>query len=273
MPELPEVHTITTDLKRYAQGADIVDVSFVNDYLPVSDSTYLIANTKGHRIDEVTRIAKNIVLKLSSKHFLTVHLAMTGKLLLRGETTPPDPHMRMVLNVKKNDKAFQLRYCDMRMFGKITIYHEADKHLLDAKYGPEPLDEKLTDIEFLTRLQSKKTNIKNVLLDQSIIAGLGNVYATDALFMAGINPQTNTKDITLRQAKKLLEACREILKEGIKHRGISMSDYVDLLGNKGSQQNFFRIYKKDICPTCKSAVEFIQLNTRGTYFCPKCQQL
>jgi formamidopyrimidine-DNA glycosylase len=159
------------------------------------------------------------------------------------------------------------------MFGKIAAVGAKSIQNLIGKYGPEPINTVLTAEKFHEIIKSKKTNIKNVLLDQTVVSGLGNIYATDALFLAGINPGTNTANITLEKSKKLMEACREILLEGIKNRGSTLPDkaYVDIFGKEGKQQNFFRIYMKEKCPVCNSKVTFTKLNGRGTYYCTVCQ--
>jgi formamidopyrimidine-DNA glycosylase len=134
--------------------------------------------------------------------------------------------------------------------------------------------EDITPETCLTRLRSKNTIIKTALLEQSIVAGLGNIYATDALWLAKIHPETKTQSLMPEQVQILLNSAKEILLEGIKHRGSTLPDeaYVDIFGKPGSHQNYFRIYGKTYCPDCKTKVEYKKLNGRGTYFCPKCQK-
>lgn len=271
MPELPEVQTIVNDLKKYAVNAEITDVVIERTYNVIPGNDQLIANTKGHIITDVRRIAKNIVMEVSSGHSLVIHLAMTGRLLLRKPEHQPEPHERVRLILTKKENVFHLRFADMRKFGKVQLIHNNGLNVFTEKYGPEPVEPGLTPEKFLELLTSKKTVVKNVLLDQQIISGLGNVYATDALWMAGIHPETPTKNLNLNHAERLLSASREILNEGIKNRGISMSDYVDLFEKKGSQQNFFRIYRKEECPICKNKTTFKKIGGRGTYYCETCQ--
>jgi formamidopyrimidine-DNA glycosylase len=158
------------------------------------------------------------------------------------------------------------------MFGKVQLISKAATHKLSTKVGPNPLDTSLSAKYFHTILKSKKSNIKNVLMDQEKISGLGNVYATDALWIAQIHPTRTTSSITQEESQKLLEACREILNEGIKNRGLTISDYVDAFGKPGFQQNFFRIYQRQMCKRCNLPSQTITLNTRTTYFCPNCQK-
>lgn len=271
MPELPEVHTITTDLESILKNALITSIVITSTYSVEPSNEHFVSVVSGSKILTFERVAKNIIIKLDSNHSILIHLAMTGKLLIRKPKHLPDPHLRTLFNLVKNNKEVQLRFCDMRMFGRVKLLTNVEYTELRHKYGPEPIDENLSVADFYKALKSKKTNIKNVLLDQSIIAGLGNVYATDALWLAKIHPETNTQTITLEQATELLQASRDILNEGIKNRGISMSDYVDAFGRKGNQQNYFRIYQQDRCFRCAAKSEFITLNGRGTYFCPLCQ--
>jgi formamidopyrimidine-DNA glycosylase len=273
MPELPEVHTITKDLARYAENSIIKEVKVNSEYKKVTNVEDLKRRLVNNKVTTVSRIAKNIILELSSGEYIVVHLAMTGRLLLRKQGHPADGWERVSITLEKKGNIFELRYCDMRMFGKFDVLNQSEFNNLLSKYGPEPLNPNLTDEQFLNILISKKSSIKNVLLDQSKIAGMGNAYVTDALWIAKIHPTTHTTKLTKKDATNLLKASREMLNEGIKNRGISMSDYVDLFGKKGNQQNFFRIYSKTICTKCNNKVEFIKINNRGTYFCPECQPL
>lgn len=273
MPELPEVHTITQDIKKHVVGTNIVNVTISQAYNALPQNDLFVASVQNTHIIDATRIGKNIILKLSNNSYLGFHLAMTGRILLRKVNYPKDKWLRVSFILKKNNKQYELRFCDMRMFGKVFLIPQNSIENFNDQYGPDPLNETLTPDAFHKILTSKNTNIKNVLLDQSLISGLGNAYATDALWLAKIHPETKTKDISLKHAQNLFTACKELLTEGIKHRGISMSDYVDLFGKKGEQQKYFRIYKKEKCTRCNIKVSFKKLNGRGTYFCSNCQVL
>jgi formamidopyrimidine-DNA glycosylase len=200
---------------------------------------------------------------------------MTGRVLIRDPKEKKDKWVKVLLQIKKDDDVKHLRFADMRMFGRAELMSPESFVKLAEKYGPEPLDAKVGPQEFLDLLQSKRSNIKNVLLDQKIISGLGNIYATDALFIAKVHPETQTEDLTPEIAKKLLNAARSILEEGIKNRGATLPDrmYVDAFGKSGKQQKYFRIYMKEICPECETKVVFKKIAGRGTYFCPECQVL
>ncbi len=270
MPEFPEVYTIIQDLKKYLTGATITDVQTIAGYSIKGEVENPQKALEGLEILNVVQAGKQIVFELKSVD-LVFHLAMTGKLLIRSIGFKADPHTRIVFTLLKNGKTLELRFIDVRMFGKAQLQDKnATKKLINS-LGPSPLDENLSDKYFYTILRSKKTTIKNVLLDQNKLAGLGNVYATDALWIAKIHPTRLTQSITMEDATNLLAACREILAEGIKNRGLTISDYVDALGKPGNQQNFFRVYRQETCKRCSSNIQTITMNTRTTYFCPTCQ--
>ena len=275
MPELPEVHTISQDIKKNIVGFEIKNIQIDKNYRIPDEQKSKLAKLKGKKIKDSHRIAKNIVLEISENEFLVFHLAMTGRILLRSDKEEKDKWVKVVFEISKNGKNMYLKFCDMRQFGKINVLDRAQLAFLENKYGIDVLKQEITPEEFLKRLKSKKTTIKNVLLDQSIISGLGNIYATDTLFLSKINPKTSTQNLSLEQSEKILKNSRVILKEGIKNRGSTLADkmYVDIFGKSGSQQNYFRIYGKNICPVCNSKTVFEKINGRGTYYCPTCQPL
>ncbi len=275
MPELPEVHTISQDLKNNVVGFEIKNIQTANNYRIPDDQKKKLLKLKGKKIKDSQRIAKNIVLKISENEYLVFHLAMTGRILLRSDKDESDKWVKIVFEITKNNKTMYLKFCDMRQFGKVRVLSKDELELLQNKYGIDILNQDISAEEFLKLLKSKKSTIKNVLLDQKIISGLGNIYATETLFLSKINPKTSTQDLTLKQSEEILKNSREILKEGIKNRGSTLSDkmYVDIFGKSGSQQNHFKIYGKNICPVCNSKTMFEKINGRGTYYCPTCQPL
>lgn len=274
MPELPEVHTITHDLKKFVRGNVISFVEIRSGYKVLPGNKKFVDAVAGNKISGIRRIAKNIVMELEEGNAVLVHLAMTGRLLLRQPGFRDDKWERVVFGLA-GEKEYELRFCDMRTFGKIELLDAEGLQMLEKKYGPEPLNENLSASDFYNALISKNTNIKNALLDQKIISGMGNIYANDALWMAKIHPETRTADLTESMAERLLDSSREILTEAIKNRGSTLGDrmYIDLLGREGSHQEHFRIYSREVCPECGFTVEFMKLNGRGTFFCPGCQQL
>jgi formamidopyrimidine-DNA glycosylase len=274
MPELPEIHTIASDLKKNIEGFVIKGVEIENGYKVNPSNEMFAQRIVGASVDKVARIGKNIVLKLNSDNFITFHLAMTGRILLKDPKLPKDPHQKVQLSLSNNEKNLAIRFCDARMFGKVGVWSGQEIKKLKDKYGPDVIMQEISPTDFLERLKSKNTAIKNALLEQTIVAGLGNIYATDALWMARIHPETKTRELDIERATDLLKSAKEILTEGILHRGSTLPDeaYVDIFGRPGSHQNHFRIYGKTHCPICKSKVDYKKINGRGTYFCPNCQK-
>ena len=255
----------------------------------------------GKKIQDVMRIAKTIVIELKKETpwdkespskdsaetlFLVFHLAMTGRLLLRDKNDKVDPWTRLVFSFKKESPleppleqrrllSKELRFCDSRMFGFVKLLSGEQLEIHRKKYGPDALDPNLTVRKFLDNLRKKKTAVKRALLEQNLIAGVGNIYANDSLWMAKIHPETLTNELTEVQASDLLRSLREILEESITHRGSTLGDkmYIDLYGREGTHQNHFRIFGKngEPCPRCGEKIEFAEIGGRGTFFCPKCQ--
>jgi len=273
MPELPEVHTIVTDLNKHLIGFVIQSVKVKNNFKTNPKQNEFKKNLINKKINGITRISKNIVFELSDETFLIFHLAMTGRLLIRKPEHPSDDWERIVIALTRNGKAGQLRFCDMRMFGKAEVIKKDLIKDLKNKYGPDILEGSLSPEEFLKALLTKKTNVKNALLDQSIVSGIGNIYVNDLLWMSKTHPLTQTGDIKIAKAKVLLSNAKEIIKEAILHRGSTLNDkmYVDAFGRYGSHQNFFRVYDQKNCKNCGTKIKFKKINSRGTYYCPTCQ--
>ena len=275
MPELPEVQTIVSDLNQHITGYQIVQILTAKGYLLHPTNILFGKSALNQEITGVTRVAKNILLELKNGRFIHFHLAMTGRILLRDPDQKSDNWVKLILKIQKGSFVKHLKFTDMRMFGKVGVLTPDEAEKLKQKYGPEPIDTKLTPKVFLQKLQSKNSTVKNVLLDQTIVSGLGNIYATDALFLAKLHPEKPTKLLTIFDAKNLLQSAKQLLQEAIQNRGSTLPDnmYIDIFGKPGFQQNHFRVYMKQACPLCSTKVEFIKIAGRGTYYCPKCQAL
>jgi len=194
---------------------------------------------------------------------LVVHLGMTGKLLLDG---PAGPHSYGVFTL---DNAV-LIYDDPRQFGRIEF--SADEETRASRLGPEPLE--VSFDEFHARLRNRTTSIKALLLNQKFLAGIGNIYADEALFLAGIHPLAIASRIHADRAAKLLQAIRDVLTLAIEHRGSSISDYVDAEGKRGDFQSMHRVYGREgeACVHCSAPIKKIVVAQRGTHFCSRCQK-
>lgn len=273
MPELPEVTTISNQLKKEIVGKTIHSVSINPKYAVYPTNSFFVENVSGSKILNVTRIGKVIIIKLEKNKrpfYITIHLAMTGR--LRFYAKKENAAQEGLVALLFDDKS-SLIFTDQRRFGYVKLINGKEFLELKKKFGPEPFEISLE--EFEKNIKSIKTNVKNALLNQHILAGVGNIYANDALFMAGINPKSKTTDLSTSQCKKLLHSLQEILREAIEHKGATLEDlmYLDIYGNPGTHQKYFRVYgkKNRSCILCKTKIEFLTLNGRGIFFCPNCQ--
>lgn len=273
MPEFPEVYTIVADLKKHLEGLIVSDVVLHDDYKIKCDEGFedLEHTLHNKKINSIHQEGKYILIELDTVT-VVIHLAMTGRLLIRSPMFKHDKHVRATFVLTKKDTSLELRFIDVRMFGKIHVLTKSNAQKLINKLGPNPLSETLSPENFHAIIKSKKTNIKNVLMDQEKISGMGNVYVTDALWIAKLHPLRTASTLTKEETNTLLAACREILSEGIKNRGLTISDYVDAFGKPGFQQNYFRIYRHENCTVCGTKTSVTTINARTTYFCSTCQK-
>lgn len=281
MPELPEVETIKLGLKKYLVGHRVEDIVINLPKQFVGDPKQLV----GERVIAVRRFGKGLLVDFGNGYSLAIHVKMTGQLVYRKVSwvarVPqvsraeledlPDKYTHVVFHL---DNDAVLYYRDVRQFGWLRTVKTADA--LDLPFfkslGREPLrDLRLTDFK---KLMSVKTPIKTLLLDQHKIAGIGNIYANDALFLAGILPTRPAVSLTPPEQKKLFEAIEKVLRESLAVGGASASNYVNVLGEKGSYQDRFLVYKRDgnPCLTCKTILIRTTMGGRGTFICKNCQR-
>jgi formamidopyrimidine-DNA glycosylase len=259
MPELPEVETIVRELASRIRGRHILSAEILHPRSVRYSHHDVTANATGRRIQEVVRHGKFIVIHLD-KGCLTIHLGMTGQLLL---DTARTPYTRAVFQLDDATLIFD----DVRTFGSIEWALSPER---TAALGPEPL---AVDIdEFFESIRGRKAPIKSLLLNQSIVRGIGNIYTDEALFRAGIRP--SARNLSRRRADRLLAAVKEVLEEAILHRGSSVSDYVDSQGREGSFQLRHRVYGREglPCPQCAMPIKRTVIAQRGTHYCPRCQR-
>jgi formamidopyrimidine-DNA glycosylase len=259
MPELPEVETVVRSVAPHLIGRRIVWASFTSRFVTPGNRKKLAERIIGRTIQQVRRRGKFIVITLDAG-VLSIHLGMTGKLLIDG---PKGAHTHGVFTLDRG----ALLYDDPRQFGRI----EWSPRRID-RLGPEPLEISLQ--EFVARLRSRKSQVKPLLMNQSFLAGLGNIYVDEALFAAGIHPLAIASRVSAPRAAKLHQAIREILTAAIEHRGSSISDYVDAQGQRGEFQILHRAYGREgePCLKCGAAIVKIVVGQRGTHYCPKCQR-
>ena len=262
MPELPEVETVVRSIARIV-GRRIVSAEFTCQRILRGEPDEMSAALAGRRIRGIRRRGKFIVIELDAGHCLTVHLGMTGKLLLGGA---PGRHTHAIVNLDRG----VLRYEDQRQFGKIEVSRGLPARV--EKLGPEPLE--VTLAEFAARLKRRKARIKSVLLDQHFVRGIGNIYADEALFRAGIHPLAIGARLHGERVKRLHAAIVEVLTQAIDKGGSSISDYVDADGRRGFFQFEHRVYQRtgEPCVVCGAKVRRVLVVQRSSHFCPKCQK-
>jgi formamidopyrimidine-DNA glycosylase len=271
MPELPEVETIKRDLSRLIVGKEILEIWTDTPKMVQPSLKTVKKQIVGTKIKKLSRRAKLLQIFLSNHQILVIHLKLTGRLLYRDQKAKKDDWARVIISLN-GDK--ELRFSDLRKFGwvKLVKNQKALEKIL-AEFGPEPLDD-LTFKAFKKALASSRRPVKVVILDQKKMSGIGNIYACDALFLARIDPRKPANEVTEKEAKKLFEAVKKVLRAGIKYRGASDQYYLDALGHKGAYQDHFLVYNREgkKCFGCQGNVAKIKVAGRGTYYCPSCQK-
>lgn len=268
MPELPEVETIRLGLKKFVVGHTIKNIELRLPKQFRGDPSLAI----GGKITGVRRYGKGLVIDLDNGYSLAVHVKMTGQLIFSHLPLVIGKYTHVIFHLD-NDNA--LLYNDMRQFGWIHVLPTSEVGNLPffKRLGKEPLKD-LTFQDFKAILQKYKTPIKLLIMDQTRIAGVGNIYANDALYLAKIHPKRPAASLNTKEQRALFDAIEQVLRKGIEVGGASEWHYVDVLGGKGQYQNFFQVYRKNgkPCPQCGALIEKLVLGGRGTFFCPICQR-
>ncbi|MBM3156669.1 MAG: DNA-formamidopyrimidine glycosylase [Chloroflexi bacterium] len=273
MPELPEVETIVNDLRPELVGSCFtgVSISWHRMVLQPSVSEFQ-RRLPGQVITEIARRGKYLIFRLASGESLILHLRMTGSLLLQRKGKHHSEPLSYITAIFSLDNGTELLFTDRRKLGTVSLVPgEAE---LEGKLGPEPLGPTFTPKVLSERLNRHKAPIKAVLCDQEVIAGIGNMYADEALFLARIHPLRAAGSLNEDEIKRLHHAIREVLRNAIGRGGASISDYRRPGGETGSQQNAFYVAHRggETCKVCATPIERIPVRNRGTYFCPRCQQ-
>lgn len=273
MPELPEVETIRRQMEKALVGRRIVGVT-VRYAGRISPKAVAFARRiKGARIVSAGRRAKLLLLALSNGETVVAHLKMTGRFLLVPKGTTPTTHTHVVFALSGGK---DLHFEDARKFGCLRVHKTADlERDVFANYGPEPLDPSFTAAKFAMCVRGRpKKPIKPLLMEQSCIAGVGNIYADEALWRAGILPQRKMATLSSDELSRIHDGVQESLRQSLRLRGTSADNYVDLHGKKGENVARLNVYGRggEPCPRCKGPVKKIAFAGRGTHFCPRCQQ-
>jgi formamidopyrimidine-DNA glycosylase len=263
MPELPEVETVVRSIAPLV-GRRIVSAEFrCLRVLRGGDPEETAARLRGRRIAGVKRFGKFILISLAGGGYLVVHLGMTGRLLLGGEI---GKHVHAILTLDHG----VLLYEDSRQFGCIQFSEDVPERI--RRLGPEPLE--VTFEDFAAALRRRKTRAKALLLNQGFLRGIGNIYADEALFRAGIHPLAIASRLRRERARRLHQAIVAVLTEAIAAGGSSISDYVDANGRKGFFQISHRVYQRagEPCVACGTPIRRVLVTQRSSHFCPKCQR-
>lgn len=269
MPELPEVETTVRALRQPLVGRTFTEVRCYWPRQIVTPSlTELQQRLHGQQVNAITRRAKYLLFHLSAGDTLIIHLKMTGHLSVVAQDSPADKHTHLIIGLADGD---ELRFRDMRKFGRVYLVSDPDEVL--AGLGPEPLDEAFTVDVLHERLNGRSRTLKPLLLDQSFVAGIGNIYADEALFVARLHPERKADSLTDQEIAALHAAIQQVLRLGIRREGASIQNYVKPDGQRGDMQNAVAVFRRTgfPCPVCGTSIERMVLGGRSTHFCPVCQ--
>lgn len=266
MPELPEVETVVRQLRPKCVGRKIVSTTLKwKRHVATPTAAAFGRRIQGQRIENITRRAKYLVFGLTTD-FLLIHLKMSGDLTVVPQTSPPDKHAHTIFHL---DNGTDLRFSDVRKFGR--VYLVGDPNTVTGHLGPEPLVDSFTAKSLEEILTSRHRQLKPLLLDQTALAGVGNIYADESLHRAKLHPLRSSHTLTPTEVRALWRSLRHTLKAAIQNHGSS----IDWMYRGGEHQNHLRAYDREgqPCPVCRTPIQRILVGQRSTHFCPTCQQL
>ena len=286
MPELPEVETIVKDLRKKIVSQKIIDIDIRLKKIVKNKPDVFCRILINKSFQKIIRRGKYIFFQIKQeKKYLMIHLRMTGQLIYQkgdkiiagGHSDRknilefPNKQTHIIFYFKNGSRLF---YNDQRQFGILKIINQEEFNLIDRKQGIEPLADNFSLQKFKELISRKKKNIKAFLLDQSLIAGIGNIYADESLFKAGISPFRKTSDLNEKEKTALYRAVRHLLKKALKYRGTTFNDYRDAYGRQGNFLNKLKIYGRDgkKCFRCGKEIKKVKLAGRGTRYCSYCQK-
>lgn len=274
MPELPEVETVKESLKLKLIGKKIKGINILWDNIIAYPGKEEFANEIINKnIIDIKRRGKFLMFDLE-EYYLLSHLRMEGKYFFKNNDEAINKHEHVIFDLGNNE---ELRYMDTRKFGKMYLINKNDIDNIGPlrELGLEPWDDNLTGDYLINKYKNKKLPIKTVLLDQSIIVGIGNIYADEILFLSRINPLKASNLISEEECKDIIKYTREVLEKAIRKGGTTIRTYSSVDGVHGLFQNELLVHGKDkgICPSCNEKIDKIRVGGRGTYYCPKCQKM
>jgi formamidopyrimidine-DNA glycosylase len=277
VPELPEVETIRRDIEKEFVNKRIkkVDVTGARSVRRHPSTADFTSRMEGRKLVGTRRRGKYLLLRLDNGDVLVAHLGMSGQLLRANPKDPLDKHTHVVLSFAG---ASQLRFVDPRTFGElfVTTPEHLEEELPElAHLGFDPIDQQMAWTRFGEMLATRRTKLKPLLMDQRFVAGIGNMYADEILFGAGLRHDRNSDTLTPQEIRRLYRSVVETLQDAIKHRGSSLADeqYRDLFGDVGDFQRLHNVYDREgeACPRCRSTIVRVKTNGRSSFFCPQCQ--
>jgi formamidopyrimidine-DNA glycosylase len=271
MPELPEVETIKNELAPHVIGHSVNSVTLLWEGIVRQPSPHKFrSKLVGQKITGISRRGKYLILSLDGGEKLVIHLRMTGSLLAKPAAAPPERYVRAILYL---DDGTAIHFRDLRKFGKMWLVK--DENDIVNELGPEPLEKDFTPELLQKLLKDRTAPIKALLIDQTLIAGIGNMYADEALFASRIHPLRPGGSLTPEEVKRLHHNIQHVLREAIGNKGASTDTYLRPDGQKGTAHYEFKVAHKlggERCPVCGTPIERITVRNRGTYFCPRCQK-
>ena len=273
MPELPEVETVRRTLEPFLVGRRIEDIIIhYGGIIKKPEPLEFIKLATGQVIRSIKRRGKYLLFQLGVEYTLVIHLRMTGQLTMSQQEAAVAKHTHLIFRL---DNGRELRFTDIRKFGMVYLiptgaWHEAGGLV---RLGPEPLDDEFTAEGLCEIIKGKKGKLKAFLLDQTRIAGIGNIYADEIMFAAGLSPQRQIETLSKKEMELLYAAIRAKLQEGVEYQGTSIRDYVNGLGEKGGFQHRLKVYDcaGQQCERCGTTLIKANVCGRGTVFCPQCQ--
>lgn len=272
MPELPEVETIRLTILPKLIGRKIISGEILHEKMVLGTTVAeFLEGVSGQKIIGLNRRGKYLLIELTADLIIGLHLRMTGQLAVEksGSQLAKAIYFRLFL-----DNETELRFRDQRKFGKVFLFEPGEPPLSLQKIGPEPLSSEFSASMLKSRFGRRTLAVKKALLNQEIVAGIGNIYADEALFSAGIHPARPVNSLTEAEIEALYHAIKEVLSESIENRGTTFRDYRDGEGRAGSYQNRLRVYgrKGEKCSNCGGLIVKMNYGGRGTHFCPLCQK-
>lgn len=274
MPELPEVETVRRQLDQRLRGARIQSVTVLRSGREFPLGEAFIHGLAGRTIQSIDRRAKLLIWRFEDQQALLGHLKMTGRFVFVDHEYAPQKHDRIVFDFVGARHAVPLRlvWSDIRQFGFLKLVTASELEQVISGYGPEPLEVATEVLAHCLRVPHTRV-VKAALMNQAIIAGVGNIYADEALHRAGIRPTRRLATLTAHDRYRLAQAVQTVLRESVAQQGTSANDYVDTRGERGGFLGLLRVYGRfgQACQTCQTPIKKITLMQRGTHYCPRCQ--